>query len=147
MAWITITEADVLTVLSGPELAAFRTKATADGQADPLPAVIAQVTDLVRGHVGICGRNRLGAGATIPGKLLAPSLDLIAERLPRRVGLDLTEGRTEAADRAYRVLEAVARCEFAVEAPESASAEQTAGPAPQIHARPPQFQRHDQEGL
>jgi len=50
MAWITITESDLLTAISGDELASFREAALADAQADPVAPTIAQVTDLVRGY-------------------------------------------------------------------------------------------------
>lgn len=65
MAWIFLTEADVLTVLSEPELTAYRSKATATGQADPLIPTVAQVTELVRGYVGAHASNRLGPDDTL----------------------------------------------------------------------------------
>src|SRR5271156_512205 len=108
MAWITPAEPDVLTVLSETELATYRAAALASGQADPLPPTLAQVVDLVRGYVGADRPTTLGVSGTIPQKLLAPALDLVAVRLPQRVGVPPKDVRKSAADQAIRLLEQVA---------------------------------------
>lgn len=145
--WISISESDVLTVLSGPELEAYRNAAKAVGQADPVAPTIAQVTALVRGYVGAWGRNRLGESGTIPEKLLAPALDLIALRLPQRVRVNPNEVRKLNAQAALRLLEQVANGHFDIEEPLSLSDESPSGGAqPTISARPPQFRASQQEG-
>ncbi len=97
MAWIIPAESDVLTVLSETELATYRAAATASGQADPVAPTLAQVVDLVRGYVGAYKPNTLGLPGTIPQKLLAPALDLVAVRLPQRVGVSPKDVRQMAA--------------------------------------------------
>lgn len=117
MAWIQIVETDVLTVLSGPELEGIRAAALDAVQPDPVAPTIAQVVALVRGYVAGNPANLLGTGETIPSKLMAPALDLIAVRIPQRVGQSPSEGRKEAARTAVRLLERVAEGKFDIEEP------------------------------
>lgn len=145
--WITPTEADLLTVLSGPELDAYRNAAKAAGQADPVAPTIAQVTALVRGYVGAFSRNRLGASGTIPEKLLAPALDLLALRLPQRVRINPNEARKTNAMAALKLLEQVASGHFDIEEPSTTDDESSAtAPKPTISARAPQYRASQQEG-
>src|ERR1700679_4062975 len=130
MSWILPTESDVLTVLSESELSTYRAAATAVGQADPLAPTLAQVVDLVRGYVGAYRPNTLGLPGTIPQKLLAPALDLVAVRLPQRVGVPPKDVRKAAADQAVRLLEQVAAGTFNIEEPDSATTETTSAPRP-----------------
>ena len=51
MSWSAITEAEIVTHISGDELEALRAAALADGQEDPVDPSITQVTDEVRGYV------------------------------------------------------------------------------------------------
>src|SRR5471030_1760789 len=146
MAWIIPAESDVLTVLSESELATYRAAALASGQADPLAPTLAQVVDLVRGYVGAYKPNTLGLAGTIPQKLLAPALDLVAVRLPQRVGVSPKDVRLSAANQAVRLLEQVASGEFNIEEPDEASTETTSAPRPTIHARHREFSRKNEEG-
>ncbi len=146
MSWIIPTESDVLTVLSETELATYRAAATASGQADPLAPTLAQVVDLVRGYVGAYRPNTLGAAGTIPQKLLAPALDLVAVRLPQRVGVSPKDVRQSAASAAIKLLEQVANGVFNIEEPDTASTETTSAPRPTIHARHREFSRRQEEG-
>lgn len=147
MAWISITEADLLTVISGAELSGYRGAALALAQPDPVQPTIDQVTDLVRGYVGGCKTNTLGAGSTIPQKLLAPALDLIVVRIPLRVGQNPKTGRKEAADNAVALLEQVAACKFDIEEPVLASPEKSNIPSPSILVPVRTFDRASQDGL
>jgi hypothetical protein len=147
MAWIIPAEADVLTVLSETELATYRAAATATGQADPVAPTLAQVVDLVRGYVGAYRPNTLGPAGTIPQKLLATLLDLLAVRLPQRVGVSPKDVRQTAAVAALRLLERVAAGEFNIEEPEMATDETTSAPSPTIVARRRHFSTRDEEGL
>jgi len=146
MAWISITEADLLTVMSGPELEGYRAAALADGQTDPVQPVIDQVTDLVRGYVGGCKANTLGATG-IPQKLLAPAVDLIAVRIPGRVGKSPKTGRKDAAEAAIKLLERVAACGFDIEEPATPTTESSSSPSPRIPARQNHFGREAQDGI
>jgi hypothetical protein len=147
MAWIAPVEADVLTVLSETELATYRAAATASGQVDPLAPTLAQVVDMVRGYVGAYKPNTLGAPGTIPQKLLATALDLVAVRLPQRVGVPPKDVRQMAATRALRLLEQVAAGDFNIEEPDVASDETTEAPRPSILARRKHFSHRDEEGV
>jgi hypothetical protein len=147
MAWIIPTESDVLTVLSESELSTYRAAATASGQADPLAPTLAQVVDLVRGYVGAYKPNTLGLPGTIPQKLLSPTLDLVAVRLPQRVGVSPKDVRQMAASRAVRLLEQVAAGVFNIEDPDMATDETTSAPRPSIEARRPHFTRRLEEGV
>lgn len=147
MAWIVPAESDVLTVLSETELATYRAAATATGQADPVAPTLAQVVDLVRGYVGAYKPNTLGSPGTIPQKLLAPALDLVAVRLPQRVGVPPKDVRKSAADRAVRLLEQVAAGDFNIEEPVEATDETTSAPRPSISAHERHFTRRTEEGV
>lgn len=149
MPWITISESDLLTAMSGPELLGYREAALADGQADPVAPTIAQVTDLVRGYVGACKNNSLGPAGTIPSKLLPCALDLIAVRIPGRVGKSPKVGRKDAAEAATSLLEQVAKCMFDIEEPVELSAEQpvTGAGRPSFSGRPRRNVRGEHDGL
>ena len=137
MSWITLTESDVLTRLSGPELSALKTAALGAGQGNPLPEVIAQVVREVRGHVAACDRNRLGEGQTIPDELLGAALNRIRYELVTRLPVAslLTDARREANRDATALLGRVAACQFAIVAPATASAEVLPTPRPRITPR------------
>ncbi len=147
MSWIIPAESDLLTVFSETELATYRAAATAIGQADPVAPTLAQVADLVRGYVGSYRPNTLGLPGTIPQKLLATALDLVAVRIPQRVGVSPKDVRLTAATQALRLLEQVAAGAFNIEEPDSASLETTAAPRPSIAARHRHFGQHSEEGV
>ena len=147
MSWIIPAESDVLTVLSESELSTYRAAATASGQADPLAPTLAQVVDLVRGYVGAYKPNTLGLPGTIPQKLLAPALDLVAVRLPQRVGVSPKDVRQAAATQAVKLLEQVAAGVFNIEEPDSATLETTEAPSPSIAARRRHFTQRSEEGV
>lgn len=149
MPWITLAEADVLTKLAAPELAAMKTAALGAGQANPLPEVITQVVREVRGYVAACDRNRLGEGATIPDELLGAAISRIrfelATRLP--VASLLTDARREANRDALTLLSRVAACTFVLEQPAAVSPEVSAAPAaPRITPRARTYRREDGDG-
>lgn len=147
MAWIEIAEADLLTVLAGAELGGYRAAALASGQADPIAATITQVVNLVRGYVGGCKQNTLGEGATIPAKLLAPALDILAVAIPKRVGAAPKPVRKDAHDAAIKLLEQVAACRFDIEEPVTATEETSSSPRPLSEAKTLSHTRDDQDGI
>lgn len=129
MSWITLTEADVITKLSGPELAAMKTAALQAAQTNPLTEVITQVVREIRGYVAACQRNTLGDGDTIPDELLGAAVSRIrfelATRLP--VASLLTQARTDANSQALTLLRDVAACKFLVIEPDTAAPKQAPG--------------------
>jgi hypothetical protein len=145
--WIIPVENDLLTSLSETELATYRATALAAGQADPVAPTLAQVVDLVRGYVGAYRPNTLGPDGTIPQKLLAPAIDLVAVRLPQRVGVPPKEVRQLAANQAVRLLERVAAGDFNIEEPITATEETTSAPRPSIVAHRRRFGYREEEGV
>lgn len=147
--YITITETDVITKLSGPELDAMQSAALQTDQEPPLPGIITQVVKEVRGYVAACERNVLGAGETIPDELLGAAISRIrfelATRLPE-AGL-LSEDRRTANTNAIRLLESTAACKFLVIGPETPAEEQASGSAEVISKTCRRFDRSQMDGL
>ncbi len=122
MSWLILTEAQVLTKLSGPEVAAVKAAALAPGQENPLPAIIEQIVGEVRGYVGACPDNILGPAGTIPPELEGAALSRIRFELATRLPVKslLTDDRREANRTALSLLRDVARCDFALVPPDEA---------------------------
>lgn len=145
MAWISIDESDVQSRLAGAELAAFKTRALAAGQTNPLPEIITQTIDEVRGYVAV--RNSLEEGEKIPSKLKSATLALIVFRLITRLPLQVSQDRRDENDRAQDLLKEVAAGRFRVEEPETTSSESIASQRPSITEPERNFTRDDQDGI
>jgi hypothetical protein len=150
MSWVTLTEANVIAKLSGPELAAMKTAALGTAQANPLTEVISQVVLEIRGYVAACARNKLGDGATIPDELLGAAVSRcrfeLATRLP--VSSLLTEDRRTANANALTLLRDVAGCRFLVVQPANRSVDQAAGgTASQVIRHGSHLHQHEMDGL
>lgn len=119
MAWVIITEADVLTHISGSELEALRAVALKTGQVDPVQPSIDQATATVRGYVAACRENKLDTTTTkIPDRLLDAACDMIVAIIIGRVpGYDLDEGRQDKNNAAMKLLRDVGACKFSIEDP------------------------------
>lgn len=143
MSWIQITEADVLTVISGPKLAGIRNAALKDGQDDPVQPAIDQVTNQVRGYLG--ARYQLGETGTISDKVLGPALDILAVKIPQRVDQDASDGREDLKDDAIRYLERVAEGKISIEEPLIPDTEASATAKPSIQQN--QTHRINQDGI
>lgn len=142
--WVTITEDDVLSGTAGRELAAYRTRALAQGQDDPLPQVVSKVIGEVRGFVAGCPENKLGAPGLIPSRLLPAAVDLVIYRLTNRLGLAVKEDRRTAYREARELLRQVARCEFAIDDPDLGDV--GAGPGAEVVNRPNRVADKEQLG-
>jgi len=152
MAWRAITETDVLTRISGPELEAFREAALGDTQGDPVAATLEQITDTVRGYVAACDDNTVGPDNTIPETLLGTALDLILIEIQTRAAgilIDPEDIREKKMQRAERMLRDVAACRFAVEQPASgeASDDDYGGTTPLSSNPTREFSRASQDGI
>ena len=129
MAWLPITSDEVKTRLSGPEADALQGTALAEGQVDPLPDVIAQVTDEVRGYIASHGLNTLGPAGTLPPQVRAAAIAIIRWRLAGRLaignasGLLQTESRRQEYEDAVSLLRDVSKGQLVVEAPEAVGPE------------------------
>lgn len=149
MSWRAITEADLLTKISGPELAALRAAALKAGQVDPVQPTIDQVTRYVRGRVAACQRNQLGAGNTVPDELIDAALALIVMRIMSRaagISIDPKGVRKSEEEKAEALLRDVAACKMVIVAPDTVSTEKVSTPLPAITPRERRFTRCDQEG-
>jgi len=149
MAWRDITEADILQRLSGSELDAIRAAALADGQADPVAPAITLASDMVRGYIS-AGGSALGAGYTLPERLILPAVDcLVVDISTRAAGLLIDSGghRAEARKAAIRLFERVADGRYAVEAPDDADDETSAALAPAMSTPDRRFSRAAQDGI
>ena len=152
MSWINLTEADVLTRLTGPELAAMKSAALGAGQTNPLPEVITQVVREVRGYVAACVRNRLGEGETIPDELAIAAIVRVRYELATRLPVSalLTDARKEANRDAVNLFKECAAGRFLLVAPATEAALQAgAAPAPAMSASNPVrvWTRSNQRGL
>lgn len=149
MAWISITASDVQTKLAGPELSAVQQVALAQGQVNPLPEIVSQVVDEIRGYIAAHRANKLGAGETIPEKLMSAALAIIRYRLATRLPVKslLTQERVNENDAAIRLLERVADGRFAIEEPEDEDTETHNAQSPRIEAPTRNFSDTAQDGI
>lgn len=149
MPWQIITETDVRDRLSGPELTAYKSAALATGQSNPLPGIIVQTVDEVRGYIAAAGTVALGEGSTVPSKLVSATVAIVRWRLITRLPINsaaLLETRKQEHQDALRLLEQTATGKFLVEEPTTAAAEQISVPGPRWSARTRQFTRATQDG-
>jgi len=148
MAWRSIAEADILAKMSAPELEGFRISAIAGGQADPITAAIAQVTDLVRGYVASNPKNELDTDTdTIPARLIPPAVDILVVDIPARAAgtqIDPEDARSKAKAQAIRLFEQVAAGKYSIEDPVSGT-EGNASVTPSY--TPTRTRRHTRETM
>jgi phage gp36-like protein len=122
MAWAALTAAEIKTRLSGPELTALQGAALATGQSDPLPEVIAQVTNLIRGYIAV--RYPLGTAGTLPPELKDAAIAIARWRLIGRLaiggagGIMPSEQRKQEYDEAIKLVQSIAEGKFAIELPD-----------------------------
>ncbi len=134
MAWITITESDLIGSLTGPEMTAVQSAALGAGQTDPIPEKVLEAVQEIRGRVAACQNNRLGdltQGEQIPEELKPAALAIIRYRILIRLPLSslITPQREREYTDALTLLSAVAACKFRIEQPAYISAQIIAGPA------------------
>lgn len=143
MAWQTISEADIKTQITAPELSAARTAAIDAGQADPLPEAITNAVNMVRGYISGWTANTLGPEGTIPDKLVLTAIDvavyLLCKRIPKKILL--TDQRQRAYDAAISLLKDVARGAFRLEVPATFTQEKIAIVRPSISSPCPPADR------
>jgi hypothetical protein len=148
--WITLTESDIQTGLTGPELTAAKTAVLASGQTGVLDEVLEQVTREVRGHVATCRDNTLGPAGTIPDELKGAAIDECVYRLCKRLPgkILLKQERTDAHKDAIALFARAAECKFTITQPDVASDEITASPPPpRWTTRAREFDRASQDGV
>jgi len=121
VSWAAITEANVLTHISGTELTTLRSAALAAAQADPVQPSIDQVTSTVRGYVAACSENTVDEDTTkIPTRLLDAACAMIVAAIIGRVpGYELDDKKQDRYDKAISLMNKVAACKFAIQDPET----------------------------
>lgn len=154
LPWITLTLADLPVAKAAALVAALQTAALAEGQADPMPAIMAGVTTRVRAEIAAGGNTVLDADAT----KLPPSLKAIAVRMVLREGqsrlnaacaLPLSDDERLEWKDDVRYLERIAEGRISVEAstnPETTPTVQNTDPSPMICAAPRQWTPSSQDG-
>lgn len=152
MSWITLTETNLITKLSGPEIAAMKTAALQSGQTNPLPGIITQIVREVRGYVAGCSANTLGDGETIPDELEGAAINRIRYELATRLPVPslLTKAREDANSAAVALFRDTAACRFKIVPPtEAAPAEEQAASvvSPSISQPCRQFSKTKQDGI
>jgi len=148
--WRAITEADLLTQISGTELEALRGVVLADGQSDPVQPSIDAVTAKVRGYIAANGSNTLSADlSTIPPRLIDSAVALLIIQIMTRAGgtmIDPEGARAKAADKADTLLRDVAAGRFSIADPVSGT-ESKAGGATVVGPRTPRITRDGMKGF
>lgn len=121
-AWIILSETNLQAGMAGSEIESFKTAALADGQADPVAALLARITLHVRGRVA-AGRWRMGPAGTIPPTLERAAIALCVIDVMSRAAaavIDDEDGtRAKAAEAGQRTLDAVSAREVTVEDPDT----------------------------
>lgn len=153
MAWITLTEDHLKTLMAGPEWTALTNAVLSAGQtAEALVTeALDDTTKRVLGYVGACPDNRLGPEGTIPDELKHTALVIARARLFTRLpGLKSLhdEIRQKEYDGAVDELRSVASCKFAIVQPDVVGEEQPGGAEVQVvRHRGTVAQRGDTSGL
>lgn len=140
VSWITISETQVKASLNDDELRLYREK-IAEGDADPLSGIIADVVAEVRGYV--LTRHPPGAAGTIPPGLRNAAVDIIIYRLAKRLQIKSEEQRKPANDDAVALLQRVAEGKVFVEADDGS----ISVPLPSASERDLTHTRADQDGV
>lgn len=144
--WINLTENDALSVVNLPTLKAAREKVIAAGQPDPLPEKLSQAIGKVRGVIGASGKYTLGEGETIPPRLKATTLDLFAVMILGRLDLTISPVKETLYKSAEATLRDVRDGTFAIDDPETPSAEPEQSYTPMVSGRERQWGRAAQDG-
>jgi len=149
MAWAELTEANLLTRISGTELDSFRASVLADGQVDPVASTMVNACNLARGYISAGGFD-LGSGASIPEIVVLPCADLVIwELMTRSAGIviDPNGARANARDEAMRILRDIANGKLMVEEPTTDDTEVIGVPLPTFTGRDAEFGRELEDGI
>jgi hypothetical protein len=125
MSWRALLESDLISVLGADELSTIRAQAAGQAQADPVPAILLQVANMIQGYIP----GPQGAAGTIPERLVDIAVQIIAYRLPLAVRISPTSDRKTSYDDAIRMLQdKVATGKFHCELPVTATTETISAP-------------------
>lgn len=120
MSWTTLDATAIRTRLTDLERGAFAgSEGLNEAGYDPLPEIIATVTDLVRGYVAGCASNPMGPAGTIPARLESAAASIVRYQLLTRLPVNapaFMEQRRKEYEDAIALLKDVASGKFAVDA-------------------------------
>lgn len=149
MAWRAITEADLVTKISGAELEGYRGAALAASQPDPVQPAIDQVVAEVRGYIAANAANSLDPDtATIPERLIGAAISRIIIQIMSRAGgsvMDPNDVRRKAAADALELLKNVASAQFAIDPPDGGDGRMNA--SSRINKKRRHFRRDQEDGI
>lgn len=147
--WREITEADVLTSLTGPEADALRVAALKAGQDDPMTEILGTAVQEARGYIAGCKTNTLAAGDTLPDATIHHVVAIVRYRMMSRLGMKVSEGRGQEYKDARSFLRDVSACRVGIEAPDGGSESDTSFPSatPTVKSRSRRFSRPHQDGI
>lgn len=119
MSWVAIDADNIRSRYTQLERDAFAGAAALgeDGY-DPLPEIIEQVTEMVRGYVAGCASNPMGPDGLIPQRLMDAAVSIIRYKVVARLPQTFpafTEQRRKEYEDAIAQLKDVAACKFAVD--------------------------------
>lgn len=150
MSWRKITEADLLTQISGAELDGFRKAALAKKQPDPVQPSIDLVTAKVRGYVAGKHAGALSANSSaVPERLIGAAVSMVIIEIQTRAAgilIDPKGARQKAADEAGRLLRDVAAGNFSITDPSTGQESSSSG-ASVMNSRKPRVTRNNLKGL
>lgn len=93
MAWRKLTEDDLVAALSRDEVEAYRR----DFETDPVPELLRQAAETVRGYVRSNGAVRMDpTPETLPASLVGPAIDYAVVSVLKRLAFDTNETRAQA---------------------------------------------------
>jgi hypothetical protein len=149
--WTTITEPDLKDAKLADLVEAYKTAALGDGQADPIPNVIANVVARIRAEIKGCAKNILDLDTgKIPTDLKSLAARMVCRELQSRLRLPLKDDERDERRSDERYLERIAKCEVPVAVPDNpettaTTQASTVRPATSTPAR--KFSITEQEGL
>jgi hypothetical protein len=150
MAWTTIDET-LLQKRTNPTVWDLLTNAASiTDQPDPIPDIIEQVVNEVRGYIA-AARYKLEAGQTIPSRLVGAVVTIILWRASLDLNCEilLTDVRGKEYKSASDLMERVAAGKFSVEEPVvvDSEAENATVITPAMNPRERRYTRRDEDGI
>jgi len=151
MNWSAISIDDLNDAKAAALVAACRTAALGDGQADPVPNIIANVTSRIRAEISGCANNTLDADTTkIPNDLKSLAARIVMREAMSRLQQSLNDDEREEQRNDLRYLERIARCEVPVATPDdpiTSREVQSTAATPRFTARTRRFGANYEDGV
>lgn len=122
-SWRILTEADLMTVIDGEELEAYRERATSAAGNDPIDELIANAVQECRDRIRANRDNRLAPGDTLPAGMVARCLVIIRHRVLTILKVSIGEDRRKEYEDVQSYLRDVAKGLVAVPQPDEVTEE------------------------